>query len=87
MSMQTEALVPAKQLADSNQAHYPNETAEYRAARMRCWLKKSNCGDTLSVSQPSEKTSLQAVRSRKTSHSSPKRGQFAFLICLAIRTH
>lgn len=33
MSMQTEAFVPAKQLADSNQARYPNETAEYRAAR------------------------------------------------------
>jgi len=26
-------LTPAKQLADSNQAHFPNESPEYRSAR------------------------------------------------------
>lgn len=29
----SETLVPAQQLAAANQAHYPNESAEYRAAR------------------------------------------------------
>jgi predicted dithiol-disulfide oxidoreductase (DUF899 family) len=29
----SETLVPAQQLAATNQAHYPNESAEYRAAR------------------------------------------------------
>ena len=29
----TETLVPAKELAATNKAHYPNESAEYRAAR------------------------------------------------------
>jgi predicted dithiol-disulfide oxidoreductase (DUF899 family) len=31
--MSTKTLLPATQLASTNQAHYPNETAEYRAAR------------------------------------------------------
>jgi predicted dithiol-disulfide oxidoreductase (DUF899 family) len=31
--MSIKTLVPATQLAGTNQAHYPNETAEYRAAR------------------------------------------------------
>src|SRR5262245_54051270 len=31
--MSVEPLVPATQLAGTNQAHYPNETAEYRIAR------------------------------------------------------
>jgi predicted dithiol-disulfide oxidoreductase (DUF899 family) len=29
----TQTLVPARQLADTNKAHFPNESAEYRAAR------------------------------------------------------
>lgn len=29
----SEKLVPAQQLADTNRSHYPNESAEYRAAR------------------------------------------------------
>src|SRR5262249_43347181 len=33
MQMSPETLVPAKQLAGTNKAHYPNETTEYRAAR------------------------------------------------------
>src|SRR4051794_27140063 len=29
----TQTLVPAQELASTNKAHYPNESAEYRAAR------------------------------------------------------
>src|SRR5258707_6058511 len=28
-----ETLIPARELADTNKAHFPNESAEYRAAR------------------------------------------------------
>ncbi|HEY1730116.1 MAG TPA: DUF899 family protein, partial [Terriglobales bacterium] len=28
-----ESLTPARELADTNKAHFPNESAEYRAAR------------------------------------------------------
>ena len=31
--MSTQTLVPANELSHANQSHYPNETAEYRAAR------------------------------------------------------
>lgn len=30
---ETQTLVPARQLAETNKAHFPNESAEYRAAR------------------------------------------------------
>ena len=29
----TQTLTPARQLAETNQVHFPNESAEYRAAR------------------------------------------------------
>src|ERR1700760_4157659 len=31
--VETETLVPAKELVNANKAHFPNESAEYRAAR------------------------------------------------------
>lgn len=36
----TQTLVPAQQLAATNKAHYPNESAEYRAARNKLLVEE-----------------------------------------------
>jgi Bacterial protein of unknown function (DUF899) len=36
----TQSLVSAQELADTNKAHYPNESAEYRAARKQLLVEE-----------------------------------------------
>ena len=50
MDAKTEALIPAEKLAREDPIRIPGESAEYRAARRRCWPRRSNCAVTSSAS-------------------------------------
>jgi hypothetical protein len=83
----TQTLIPAQELAANNKAHYPNESAEYRAARNELLVEESNCVATWSASRHSGAVCLPAVRFLRTSSLPPKPAPSASPVFSATNPH
>ena len=72
-------LSAARELAATNTAHYPNESAEYRAAR------NALLAEEIEVRRHLERAAAQR-RSRRTSISSPRTVRSVSPVCSATKT-
>lgn len=68
----TETLVPARDLVATNKAHYPNETAEYRAARDLLLTEEIELRRQLERVASRAGSCRQAARFRRISISFPR---------------
>ena len=79
----TQTLATARQLAETNKAHFPNESAEYRAARNALLVAEIELRRHIERVASQRRALPQSLR---TSSSSPGAARFAYRRCLEART-
>jgi len=81
----TQTLAPARQLVETNKAHFPMRAQNIGRLGMRFWLKRLSSVATSSVSPRSAGRFLPAADSLRISSWSPTKAPFAYRRCSATR--
>ena len=81
----TQTLAPARQLAETNKARFPNESPEYRAARNALLVEEIELRRHIERVASSGGRFLQAADSLRISSLSPRKAPFACRRCSATK--
>ena len=82
----TQTLAPARQLAETNKARFPNESAEYRAARNALLVEEIELRRHIERVASQRRALPAGGASLGTSSSSPRTAPFACRRCSATKT-